>query len=813
MDLLKILILEDVKYDFELIKLELRKTDLVFEIHHASDQESYEHAVTHFKPNLILSDFSLPQYDGMQALEYIIKQQKNIPFIVVTGSINEEVAVDCIKAGASDYVTKEHLSRLPSAIRGALEKAKAISEKQRAERIQQALFSIVEAAEKHESIEDLSKKIHEELGYIIDNSNFYIALYHPEIDKYSFPFCKDKYDCKNPTELVDLKGSLTDYVRKTGQSLLVNAEKDKELSGNKNIKMMGHSSEIWIGAPLIDLNSNNIIGITALQDYDNPDTFNEADLELLAFVARNIGSVLARTRAQIDLQESEERFRNLTETAFDGIIMMNEQSEVSIWNKAAEKIFGYSEKEILGKKLHDILLPAEFDKENKNAIHSFFHLKDGDISGKTIEVVGKHKNGNRFPIELSVSKVLKNNAWHATGIVRDITERKKAELELKIAKDKAEESDKLKTAFLANMSHEIRTPMNAILGFSELLGIPDISEDEKKEFIDLIQNNSNLLLNLINDIIDIAKIESGQLQIQFAEVNVHKLISEIYKTHYENNSRQNNQIQVLLEIPDDKQDVLISSDEYRIKQILSNLIGNALKYTEEGQVVIGYRIIDKDESRIQFYVKDTGIGIIEDKLNLIFERFRQADDSYTREYGGTGLGLTISNNIATLLGGEISVESTEKVGSTFTFALPYTPSKGEKDSEEITQTEEHDSELNEKTTILIAEDVESNYQLIATYLKKTKVNIIWVKDGEQAVGICKTNPNIDLVLMDMQMPVMNGFVATGLLKKQFPKLPIIAVTAFALAGDKEKIIAAGCDSYISKPIKREELLEKISNYL
>ncbi len=813
MGLLKILILEDVKYDFVLIKQELQKTDLTFEIHHATNQETYEHAIEHFNPDLILSDYSLPQYDGMQALEYIIKKQKNIPFIVVTGSINEEIAVDCIKAGASDYVTKEHLSRLSSAIYGALEKATALSEKQKAERIQQALFSIVEAAEKYESIEELSKKIHEELGNIIDNSNFYIALYHPEVEKYSFPFCKDKFDTKKPTELYDLKGSLTDYVRRTGKSLLLNSKKEKELNKKEDIVMMGHDSEIWIGAPLIDLNSNQIIGVTALQNYDSQDAFNESDLELLAFVTRNIGSVLARIKSKIDLQESEERFRNLTETATDGIIMMNEKAEVSIWNKAAEKIFGFTKNEMLGKNLHDILIPSEFKEQNKKAIQSFFKLNDSSFNGQTLELIGKHKNGRLFPIELSASKVHKNNAWHATGIVRDITERKKFEDELKVAKEKAEESDKLKTAFLANMSHEIRTPMNAILGFSELLGIPDISNEEKSEFIDLIQNNSNLLLNLINDIIDISKIEAGQLQIQLAEVNVHKLINEVYKSHIDKNNKPNNQVVFLLETPADKHQIVINSDEYRIKQVLSNLIDNALKYTEIGQVIIGYKINDRDESILEFYVKDTGIGIIKEKLDLIFERFRQADDSYTREYGGTGLGLTISNNIANLLGGDISVESTEKVGSTFTFSLPYTPTGKEIKHKNLDKNKEDNIKLDKTTTILIAEDVESNYQLIATYLKKTEANIIWVKDGKQAVEVCKNNPDISVILMDMQMPVMNGFEATELIKKDMPKLPIIAVTAFALAGDKEKIIAAGCDSYISKPIRRTELFDKLNEHL
>jgi len=388
------------------------------------------------------------------------------------------------------------------------------------------------------------------------------------------------------------------------------------------------------------------------------------------------------------------------------------------------------------------------------------------------------------------------------------------ELEIKRVKEKAVESDRLKTAFLANMSHEIRTPMNAILGFSELLGLADISDEERNEFIELIQTNSNNLLNLINDIIDIAKIEAKQLQISDTDFSINDMLSDILRTYNEiKNKQDKSHIDLTLSLPDGSKNLEIITDKYRLNQVISNLIGNAIKYTEEGSINFGYNINagpDNSES-IQFFISDTGIGIPIDKLNVIFDRFRQADDSHTRLYGGTGLGLTISQNIAELLGGKITVESVDGEGSTFFFTIPLIRTQ-----RSVLENKPKQSgdiiDLSDKT-ILVVEDVESNFQLLSTYLKRTNVKIIWAMNGKEAVNIMESNNEIDLILMDMQMPVMNGYEATKIIKKKHPKIPIIAETAFALAGDREKILNAGCDDYVSKPINAKELYKKINTFL
>lgn len=936
---LKILLLEDVKYDYDLIIQELRNLDLNYTTQHSSDEKSFHEAVKTFKPDIILSDYSLPQYDGMSALLHTLKVSPQTPFIIVTGSINEEIAVDCIKAGAVDYVTKEHLPRLIYAIKGALKRKESIKEQEsiktslieseeryrrlfedstdpiliiedlnfvncneatvkflnyedksqilnkppdqlspktqpdgklsivkakelirlalkdghinfewvhltndkkevwvdvslthipslgknglytiwrditnrkNAEATQKVLFNISEASEKSDSLEILLETIHSELGEIIDNTNFYIAIYNSQNNTYSFPFYKDKFDDRNPEDEFNIENSVTDHVRKEGRALRITEEIEIDLGKKKQIKPIGIGSPVWIGAPLIDTSSDTIIGVVAIQNYEDEDALTDKDVDILAFVARNIGTSIAKKKAELAINESEEQFRSLAQTATDAIIIINNEENIIFWNKAATTIFQYEPEEVLGKDLYQFLTPENYHEKANKGLANFYLTREGNDLGKPQELIGIRKDDLHFPLELSISKFLKNGQWHTTGFIRDITQRKLDEKELKNAKEKAEESDRLKTAFLANMSHEIRTPMNAILGFSELLSMSDLNNEERNEFIKLIQNNSNALLNLINDIIDIAKIEAEQLHILTSEFSINDLLENISKTYTEiKNNLDKEYIKIFLDYPDSYRNLQIVSDENRISQVISNLVGNALKYSEKGRIDFGYKIIEEEkQDLIQFYVKDTGIGIPKNKLHLIFERFRQGDDSYTREYGGTGLGLAISKNIAKLLNGTITVESEEGIGSTFYFTLPLIVASKTQSPKKKEPTSTNSFDLSDKT-ILIAEDVESNYLLLETYLNKSKAKIIWAKNGQEAIEACKINTSIDIILMDMQMPDLNGYEATEKIKEFWADIPIIAVTAFALAGDREKILKAGCNDYLSKPIKVTDLYEMI----
>ncbi|PLX16303.1 MAG: hypothetical protein C0597_08050, partial [Marinilabiliales bacterium] len=381
---------------------------------------------------------------------------------------------------------------------------------------------------------------------------------------------------------------------------------------------------------------------------------------------------------------------------------------------------------------------------------------------------------------------------------------------LHFAKEKAEESDRLKSAFLANISHELRTPMNGIIGFSKLiLDSDDLSQETIIKYLNIINKSGYLLLDLLNDIIDLSKIEAKQLKLNNSEFRLNELIEELLSFFISERNNQGKQnIKILAEKEYDYKDLSIFSDSNRIRQILYNLLSNALKFTNEGSIKFGYYI---EVPNIVFFVKDTGVGLNELEKELIFERFRQVDDKSTRRYGGAGIGLSICKGIVENLNGKIWVDSQKGEGSTFYFTIPFSPGKSEVNKKNEIMS--HQEYCWPNKSILIVEDSKVSYDLLTKFLKDSKVEFFHASDGEQAVELCKLNHKIDLVLMDIKLPIMDGLEATEQIKKIKPELPIIAQTANAMDDDEAVILAAGCDDYISKPISRLDLLQKIDKYL
>ncbi|PLW99434.1 MAG: hypothetical protein C0594_17060, partial [Marinilabiliales bacterium] len=395
-------------------------------------------------------------------------------------------------------------------------------------------------------------------------------------------------------------------------------------------------------------------------------------------------------------------------------------------------------------------------------------------------------------------------------LFKEIDQRKQTEEDLKKAKEKAEESDTLKSAFLANMSHEIRTPLNAILGFSSLLVEPDLTKEERQEFAGLVQTSGKSLLMLVNDIIDIAKIEAGQITIQTEACNLNELFEKLLPTFNEEKNRLEKFQIKLIKKTKDLVPVIMKTDPGRIQQIMTNLVGNAMKFTEKGSIEFGF---DRHGKEVEFFVKDTGIGMNKEDVEMIFERFVKLDSDTTKLYRGTGLGLAITKSLVEILGGKIYVQSKKDKGSEFRFILPFTEAHDTIKKKKQVKIYDTDNVNWQSKHILIAENEKSNFDYLKKVLEKTRINITWAKNGKETLAYLDDKYQFELILMDIKMPEIDGITAMEEIRKDNQSIPIIAQTAQALAGEKEKYLKLGFNAYISKPIDKTELISLMGSFL
>jgi PAS domain S-box-containing protein len=561
---------------------------------------------------------------------------------------------------------------------------------------------------------------------------------------------------------------------------------------------------------------------------------DEEEYDLLSEIAGDISFAFysinleeKHRQAEDAFRKSEEKYKILFENSAEGILVADIETRKFYYsNPAICKMLGYTGDEFLGMDITNI--------HPKNSLDSVLSEFEAQIMGeKTLanNIPCLRKDGTIIYANINASTAMIDGRNCSIGFFTDVTELRMMENELILAKEKAEEANKLKSAFLANMSHEIRTPMNAILGFSGLLSDAKITKEKKEEYIARIKESGDRLLHLVDDIIDSSKIEAGQLIIKEVEVPVQKLLTELCSLFEEQKRKKEKEnIEIRLNKTIRSENVKIHTDPYRLKQILSNLMDNALKYTDSGYIEVGYDLLPvsgncKDRAgtepinrTLQFYVKDTGIGFPASQKDFIFERFTKIENQKIKLYEGAGLGLTISKNLVNLLGGEIRAESALGKGSTFFFTLPCHPVSAIRDDvpSENAVIDKSRKSIDYKwkdKIILVAEDEENNFQFISEVLKNTRVQLIRATTGEEVIEICKSDKVIDLILMDVKMPVMDGYTATRSVKKIRKKLPVIALTAYAGEREKEESIQAGCADYLPKPVKYDKLLKMISKYI
>ncbi|MGM0566363.1 MAG: PAS domain S-box protein [Bacteroidota bacterium] len=920
---IRILFAEDLPEDVELARREIKKRDIKFTAKVVDTEPEFVKALHDFHPDIVISDYSMPTFDGMQALKITRKSQIHIPFIILTGSMNEETAVECMKSGADDYVIKEQIARLPFAIREVIGKVRAKREK---EWLQHLMLKVSRLSVKEIGLNDFLKGIHREIKKIMKADNFTIVLYDESSGKYTIPYHADEYDDLTTNKPISLENTLTDYVRKTGKAQLVTEESERNLKEKAKIKLMGTPSPLWLGAPVKDTSPDRVSGVIVLQDYKDESAYDQSDLNLLEIIASEIGIFINRKRDHEKLKQSEEKFRGLfREHSAVKLIINPANGAITEANNAAADFYGWTVEELEQMNIFQIntLPPNKINEEmehaleNRKTIFEFKHRKaDGSIcnvevfgsrvqmegkayihsivhdisekkkveekfklisrsveqspvsivitdangmieytnpafnqiSGYSFEEVkgknprilqsGEHskdfykelwdtilagrdwkgefhdkkKNGELYWEQAEISPIIDENGeiTHFVGIKEDITEKKKVFEDLKAAKEKAEESDRLKTAFLANMSHEIRTPMNGILGFADILKDSDFTSEEKDEYIEVIHRSGQRLMNTVSDIVEISKIEAGIVNIERQETNLNPPLEEIINFFRPEAQKKGLKINLDKLLPENQSAII--TDKHKFEAILTNLVENAIKYTDEGQINVG---ADIKNDWVEFYVKDTGIGVPKHRQKAIFNRFEQADISDTRAFEGSGLGLAISKSYIEMLGGKIWLESEENKGSVFYFTLPVKKAKTAATSTDPAKSnnQPNTETPGKKLKVLVAEDDADSFMYLNTILKKNDWHIIHTVTGRETIEKYREQPDVDLILMDIKLPDIDGYEATRQIKEINPEVPIIAQTANAMGGDRQKALEAGCDEYISKPIRKKTLLNLVDEVL
>jgi PAS domain S-box-containing protein len=530
-----------------------------------------------------------------------------------------------------------------------------------------------------------------------------------------------------------------------------------------------------------------------------------------------VRDISERKVAEEAIRESEGRLHAIVDTAVDGIVTIDDQGTITLFNPAASRIFGFAPEEVIGKEV-SLLMPLPLSQAFDGQLASYLQTGIKKVIGIGREVVARRKDGSTFPMDLAVSETLLGEKRFFTGIVRDISERKHVDEELAKAKEAAEAANRSKSEFLANMSHEIRTPMSAILGFANMVVTKDQGRAGRIECAQIIRRNAMHLLELINEILDLSKIEAMQMKVEHASCDLTLLLSEIIALMRPRAVEKGLAFSVAFDGPIPR---VIQTDPLRLRQILVNLIGNAMKFTDAGKISL--RISDEGVGTpsivLRVDVKDTGVGMTPDELSRLFKPFTQADESITRKFGGTGLGLTISASLANLLGGGVTVTTDHGIGSTFTLRIGGGPSSGVEFLQNLTESmlpgvegAQAEADFDIRGRILLVDDGRDNQRLLRMLLSDAGAEVISAENGQIAVELATTQP-FDLILMDMQMPVLDGYAATAEIRDRGLTLPIIALTANAMLEDRDRCLACGCNFYLSKPVQEEALLKAVRTHL
>ncbi|MDC0230716.1 PAS domain S-box protein [Aureispira] len=546
----------------------------------------------------------------------------------------------------------------------------------------------------------------------------------------------------------------------------------------------------------------------------NASSYKNKNGEIIGTIGAII-DITKRKKEKQEIIESQEKLQLVLNTSLDAIVTIDEQSEVTDWNHIAEEIFGYSRKEAIGRALNELIIPSRMREAHKKGMVRFMQTQMGGFLNKRIELIAIRKSGEEFPVELSVSPIKIQGKFFYSAFLQDITKRKENENALIQAKQDAEHARKMERQFLAHMSHEIRTPMNAVIGMTYLLTQSNLSETQK-EYLQALQFSADSLMEIISDILDLSKIEAHEIEFESRMFSLQHILQSLKRTYRFRVQGKNVSVEIHI---DDKIVNQIVGDRTRLNQILGNLLNNASKFTTEGYIGVNVVLeeIKEDIYWISFQVYDTGIGISEKNINKIFDSFKQASADTHGEYGGTGLGLSIVKQLVELQGGTIEVNSELDKGTMFEVVLPFKDSGivDSRGTESPSYTDEIQNRIQE-LSILIAEDNAINQKLITSLFIQWGANFDLVSNGREAINYTMKK-KYDIIFMDINMPVMNGYEAVLELKKNKNnpncKTPIVTLTAAALYEEKKRMYKAGVYDFITKPFSPKQLQQTIISCL
>lgn len=523
-------------------------------------------------------------------------------------------------------------------------------------------------------------------------------------------------------------------------------------------------------------------------------------------------------QTQQQLKASEKRYADLYDSAPISYITLDQSGKMLDVNLTAAEKFDVEKPYLINKSFYDFIDKGDRDQLHLHLVAVFKSETHQQCELRISPKIAWDQTTNdrsRKPEDfwaLLESKVFEDNAGNrlCRTMLSDITTRKNIEQELRKEKKKAEQNDYLKSAFLANMSHEIRTPMNGIIGFTDLLRQSGLNSEEQEYYLDIIEKSGQRLMNTVNDIIEVSKVEAGISTVELKETDINQMIRDL--VGFFEPEAENKDLTLTLDQQLPESSKTIFTDESKLESIITNFIKNAIKYTDTGQIHVGCSL---KEDNLEFYVKDTGVGVPPHRQEAIFNRFEQADIADKRAFQGSGLGLALIKSYVEMLEGKIDLESVEGEGSTFYVTLPFKPAEAPiqpSDIDQGTTLEDIYKEINaynQYFKILVAEDDQASFLVLSKLLKKIKCEIFHAATGTETVEKCRQNPDLDLIMMDIKMPGIDGYEATHKIREFNSSVYIVAQTAYALKGDEENSLESGIDDYITKPVQEKALMESI----